>query len=48
MEIVNHNFDRLSFRVHGITCEIPLGFEKIRFRSESISWDMTIIYICYI
>ena len=26
---------------HGITCK-KLGFEKISFRSESISWDMTI------
>ena len=41
VEIVIHNFDRLPIRVHGITCiQIPLGFDKISFRSESISWDV--------
>ena len=44
VDIVIHNFDRLPIRVHGIT-SIPLGFEKISFRSESISWDMTMYTI---
>ena len=43
VEIVIHNFDRLPIRMHGIMhVKIPLGFEKKSFRSESISWDMTI------
>ena len=41
MEIVIHNFDGLPIRMHEITCKIPLGFEKISFRRESISLDMT-------
>ena len=42
LEIFIHNFDRLPIRVHGIPCnKIPLGFEKISFRIESILWDMT-------
>ena len=24
VEIVNHNFDRLPFRVHGVTCKKPI------------------------
>ena len=40
MEIVIHNFDRLPIKVHGITRKSPLGFEKINFRNDSISWDL--------
>ena len=47
MEIVIHNFDRLPIRYMAYHVKIPLGFEKISFISESISWDMTMYYVSF-
>ena len=42
VEIVIHNSAEIAF---DDTLNNPSGFERINFRSESISWDLTTYYI---